>query len=318
MESTLTRCENVWLGECSPEAELELPSRLKLLKTYSCSNSETKNRGLTWLGGEISSENERAFLDECARLLAEQKSNKECVQVFGNSSFVRGLIAVVTAKPKRSKSGNGNAHSRMKAWEKGVLAAMHEYLSNHPESKEELREEWRSDTMLRLARAIESRGLFEKDPKHPRFVGFIREVITNKAAKSACALLRRVKREAGIRQTDEMDYFPDPGGSTQELLDRQLDMRAVLRSIKNPRVREVMENLFLSLSRAEIAEKLGITEDQVRYAVEKGSDIIEKMLSAYKLLFFGFGEGQAFWIILTEALRSNFAHSVGRGAKSEE
>lgn len=230
-----------------------------------------------WVGDD-SPEAERAFHETLLRLRAKGASNQEVAEAVMRSSFVLGLVWVVTAK-RQLRSSKG-ARPPLD-WE--------ESLASDPQ----LREEWRCETLYLLGRRLRSNGDSRCDLERESIGGYWRVKIMYAAIKAAWNLhgegrlkVRRNRTAVVMCCGDGAEWLPDRK-CKEGSADLALDLIAAIGELKNPRQRAVMQLSLLGCNYQEIADRLSkangpegerVTYDMVRGAYERAREILKKRL----------------------------------------
>lgn len=244
--------------------------------------------GKNWIGDD-SSEAEEKFRQTLLRLTANGASNREISESVMKSPFILGLVWVVTAKrsikvpnqdqsasKERGPNAGRRGHPRLPGpWE--------ECLARDPE----LRDEWRSETVLLIAKSCERNGVLGCDLTRPKIGGYWRVIVIYKAIKAAWKLW--VKSRYWLRQSTSLDEkgTTQPDGDMQRLPDKKakphatdlrLDLEMAIAELECPRQREVLRLWLQDYGYREIADQLGLTYDQVRFAFDKARLVLRKQL----------------------------------------
>jgi len=220
-------------------------------------------------------EQEKALREALKRAIGEGATNKEIAKLVIGDAYALKLLDFVTARPSRREKGASvdRDGSQMRGWMRKVIALWEKHLDVHPYSRDDLTHEWRSETLLRVAQIVEHKGLFGLDPEHPRFVGYLRQVIVSKAAKAASWMLKQEQKKARLVLLGESDGLQEDKTRALEGVQRRMDVQETIARIRNDRVRSVMKE-YGQPTYGEIAATLGLTYDQVREAVTLGKAIV--------------------------------------------
>jgi DNA-binding CsgD family transcriptional regulator len=251
---------------------------------------------------------EADFRAKLRRAQTEGKSTKETADELGMHPFLLGLVGKVICEGYLNKrypiatrnegrkngahAGNGQppaaTESKVKKEPVPLLVPDWEgYLRTNPE----LRDEWRHETLIRVARALVAGTILEKekcDPEHPQLGGRFRRFCEFKAIKAQWQIWneRGFRFKQGVTPEADvtvrclgvhMEDFPAEGRAREEaLMDVRLDLAMAIDSLDDPRQREVMRLCEMGYSYEEIVAKASITKDQVRHARKKAIEAIRK------------------------------------------
>lgn len=232
----------------------------------------------TWW--DDSPEAEAEFRESLLRLQAVRASNREIAERVIRSKYILALVVCETERKRFS------------------------FIARDPE----FRTEWLCETVHLLGKACERRGMFNCDLSRPRIGGYWRMIVRYEAMKAARNLWRKSRyweqqEEKGSgSQTGEP---ADEGGETpkeadkkprspklrrcevdwssledkkasDDLQDLRLDLYAAIEELDDALERQVMKLAATGLSYGEIAAKLGLTYEQVRYAMDKAKEKLRK------------------------------------------
>jgi RNA polymerase sigma factor (sigma-70 family) len=239
------------------------------------------------------SESEEQFRQTLLRLKRDDASNQAIADEVAKSPYILGLVWCVTKKDylARKRGGWAAKPGRVKSEDKpnGYRPRM-PWLPLGWEEKIaqdwDIRNDWRSETFCELIKSCRRSGMFRCDPE--RVVGpYWRRIIEYKAIRAAERLRRQEQKWKQPRKdvkvlsdAGALDRQPD---DEDKLMDLRLDIAMLVDGLVNPRQRVVMRlSAVEGYNYPEIAAKLGLSFEQVRYAVEQARIVLEAKLKKRK------------------------------------
>jgi RNA polymerase sigma factor (sigma-70 family) len=133
------------------------------------------------------------------------------------------------------------------------------------------------DAMLLLARQLQKRSDLGYDFKRPphEFASWLRTILFRQCKEA----IRSLRRRHGRDLTLELD----PAGERTLMIEQQIDVRLAIDKLDEP-VRTIMFLTYGGLSIREIADRIELTYDQVRYARTQGNEALElRLQSGYRI-----------------------------------
>ncbi|WP_430453471.1 sigma-70 family RNA polymerase sigma factor [Rhodopirellula europaea] len=133
------------------------------------------------------------------------------------------------------------------------------------------------DAMLLLARQLRKRSdlgyQFDRPPK--QFASWFRTILFHQCHEAIRSFRRRHGRDSPLEL--------DPISERSQLIEQRLDIRMAVDRLDEP-MRTILMLGYGGLSLREIADRLQLTYDQVRYANKQGRETLERKLkSGYQL-----------------------------------
>lgn len=239
------------------------------------------------------SESEEQFRQTLLRLKRDDASNQMIADEVAKSPYILGLVWCVTKKDylARKRSGWAAKLNPVKSEDKpsGCRPRM-PWLPLGWEDKIaqdwDVRNDWRSETFCELIKSCRRSGMFRCDPE--RVVGpYWRRIIEYKAIRAAERLQRQEQKWKQPRKdvkvlsdAGALDRQPD---DEDKLMDLRLDIAMLVDGLEDPRQRAVMRlSAVKGYNYPEIAAKLRLSFEQVRYAVEQARIALEAKLKKRK------------------------------------
>jgi DNA-binding CsgD family transcriptional regulator len=210
-----------------------------------------------------SPEVEAEFRQTLLRLRTGGASNQETAEQLMRSPFVLGLVKKVTGR-NELKAGRG--------------ARTPEGWGTRLWKDPDLRDEWRCETVHLLGRRLRARpddgcdlGL--------NVGGYWRTKVVYAAIKAAWNLYRE-GRSCGTSLKDGAVERIEDERAARGLAETELrlDVAMLIDGLENPRQRAVMRLSAMKYDYPEIAARLGLSFEQVRYAVEQARKVLLKRL----------------------------------------
>jgi RNA polymerase sigma factor (sigma-70 family) len=224
------------------------------------SEMDGQRGGRQW---DDSPEGEAEFRQTLLRLKTEGASNQEIAEQLMRSPFVLELVKKVTGK-NELKTGKG-ARTPAYWWTQ---------LRKDPE----LREEWRCETVCLLGSRLRAKP--DKCGDLDLNVGGFWRMKVVYAAIRASWNLHEESRSCGMSLKEGANEFFEDKTAEGDLMEMELrlDLAMLIDGLENPRQREVMRLSAMKYDYPEIAVKLGISYEQVRYAVEEARKVLQTRL----------------------------------------
>jgi hypothetical protein len=220
---------------------------------------------------------EKAFREKLLALNARGATNDEVSAEVMRSPFILALVWAVTSGGY-SRKLRGRRGDCPPEWWQGLLTS------------QDLRDEWRCETVYLLGMKCRREGLLGFDLERPRIGGFWRSVVVDKAIKAAWKLAREhsnvLRRETtsakAVRIRASGDALPNIRDTrdNETHRDLSLDVQMAVEALKDPRQQAVVRLVLMGHSYREVAAILSaetnepVTYDMVRFAFEKAKELL--------------------------------------------
>lgn len=214
---------------------------------------------------KISPELEDEFRKLLLRVGINGPRDQETVEQLIRSPFVLELVMKLTAG-NSLRAGQGHTPWN---WAKQLWR------------EPGLREDWQCETTCILARRLRAKEK-NKDREcdlEKNFVGYWRDKVAYAAIKAAWGLYKE-RRSCGLSFGDGTEETIEEmsAADDQAEMEIRLDLAMLIDGLEDPRQRAVMRLSATQYNYSEIAAKLGISYEQVRYAVEQARKVLLKRL----------------------------------------
>lgn len=241
------------------------------------------------------SDDEEGFRQTLLRLKRENASSQTIADEVARSPYILGLVWWVTKKDYLAKRRNtGGASGQKKAespseaggkprWTPHLPAGWEDRLANNWDG----RDDWRSETVCELIKSCRRGGMFRCDPERPKVGPYWRRIVEFKAIRAADRLRRQEQKwrqpRKGVRVLSDAEVIAEKPVDEEKLMDARLDIAMLVDGLEDPRQRAVMRlSAVEGYNYPEIAAKLRISFEQVRYAVEQARIVLEAKLKKRK------------------------------------
>lgn len=233
------------------------------------------------------SEAEEKFRQTLLRLKRENASSQMIADEVARSPYILGLVWWVTKKDYLAKRRNTVGASVQKTtecpneagskprWTPHLPAGWEDRLTNNWDG----RDDWRSETVCELIKSCRRGGMFRCDPERPKVGPYWRRIVEFKAIRAADRLRRQEQKwrqpRKDVKVLSDAEAIAEQPVDEDKLMDFRLDIAMLVDGLKDPRQRAVMRlSAVEGYNYPEIAAKLRISFEQVRYAVEQARKVL--------------------------------------------
>jgi RNA polymerase sigma factor (sigma-70 family) len=236
-------------------------------------------------------EAEEKFRQTLLRLKRENASSQMIADEVARSPYILGLVWWVTKKDylatRRNTvgaSGQKTAESPSEAggkprWTPHLPSGWEDRLANDWDG----RDDWRSETVCELIKSCRRGGMFRCDPERPKVGPYWRRIVEFKAIRAADRLRRQEQKwrqpRKDVKVLSDAEAIAEKPVDEEKLMDARLDIAMLVDGLEDKRQRAVMRlSAVEGYNYPEIAARLRISFEQVRYAVEQARIVLEAKL----------------------------------------
>lgn len=239
------------------------------------------------------SEAEEQFRQALLRLKRDNASNQMIADEVAKSPYIVKLIWCVTKKDYLARKRSGSAAKQNPVKSEDKPSGYRPRMPRLPLGWEDkiaqdwdVRNDWRSETFCELIRSCSRSGMFRCDPE--RGVGpYWRRIVEYKAIRAAERLRRQEQNwkqpRKDVKVLSDAEALAQQSDDEDKLVDLRLDVAMLVDGLEDPRQRAVMRlSAVKGYNYPEIAAKLGLSFEQVRYPVEQARIALEAKLRERK------------------------------------